>query len=70
MAGLTVYSSYVHPAAIKPHAAQSNVFFGPVQVFAAVQVTYILTTYPYSDTPKFDTFDAVILSATSSRSTA
>ena len=35
-----------------------------IQVFAVVSVAYILTTCPCFDIPKFDIFDAVVLSAT------
>jgi len=41
-----------------PHAAQSKVLFGPVYVFAVVNVSYILTTCPYFDDLEFDNFDA------------
>jgi len=41
-----------------PAAAQSKVLCGPVQVSAAVKVSYILTTSPYFDNLEFDIFDA------------
>jgi len=34
---------------------------GPVQVFAAVNVSYILTTCPYFDNLEFDIFEASAL---------
>jgi len=41
-----------------PHVAQSKVLCGPVQVFAVVNVSYILTTCPYFDNLEFDIFEA------------
>jgi len=39
----------------------------PVQVFALVKESYILTTCPYSDNLEFDILMEVVLSATLSR---
>ena len=41
-----------------PHAAQTKVLYGPVQVFAVVEVSYILTNCPCVDNLEFDVFDA------------
>jgi len=38
--------------------AHSKVLCGPVQVFAVVKISYILTTCPYFDNLKFDMFGA------------
>jgi len=55
----TVKTSYVQPA------AQAKVLCGPVQVFAVVKVSYLLTTFSYFDNLEFDIFDAGgLLSAT------
>jgi len=32
---------------------------GPVEIFAVVNVSYILTSCPYFDNPEFENFDAV-----------
>jgi len=40
------------------HAVQSKVVCGPVDVFAVVKVSYILTTCPYSDNLEFNIFNA------------
>jgi len=40
-----------------PHAAQSRVLYGPVQVHAVVKVSCIITTCPYFDNFEFDIFD-------------
>ena len=39
--------------------AQSKVLCGLVYVFAAVKVSYVLTTCPYFVNQEFDIFDAV-----------
>jgi len=46
-----------------PHAAQSKVLCGPVQVAAVVKVSYILTTCPYLDNFDFDILMQVVFSA-------
>jgi len=43
---VTVLLSYVQPDARGPHAAQSKILCGPVQVFAVVKASYIVTTCP------------------------
>jgi len=61
-------TSYVQPVPLGPHAAQAKVSCVPVWVFAAIKVSYILTTFPYFDNLEFDIFDAgSLLSATLSR---
>ena len=40
-----------------PHAAQSKVLCGPVEVFAGVKVFYILTICPYFDNLEFNIFN-------------
>jgi len=40
------------------HAVQSRVLCGPVEVFAVVNVSCILTTCPCFGSHKFETFDA------------
>jgi len=51
----------------RPHAAQTKILYGPVWVFAAVEVAYILPTCPYFDNLEFAILMQVALSVTSSR---
>jgi len=43
-----------------PHAAQSKVLCGPVQVFAIVKISYILTTCPYFHNLQFEILMQVV----------
>jgi len=43
-----------------PHAAQSKVLCGPVQVLAVVKISYILTTCPYFHNLQFEILMQVV----------
>ena len=50
-----------------PQHAARKVLCGPVQVYALVKVSYILTTCPCFDNLEFDILDVHVRSATLSR---